>query len=175
MSKDPAFLFYSKDFLTGVADLTMEERGQYITLLCLQHQKGRLSEKTCRLSLGIGSVSEIQDVIAKFVQDDDDLWYSEWVESNRWKRQVGAAHWNWKGGITGENRAARNSTEYKAWRKRVFERDDYTCQSCGKRSVTLHAHHIELFSKSKRKRLVLKNGVTLCKDCHKLEHRGAVL
>jgi len=51
MAKDPAFLFYSSDFLSGITDLTMEERGQYITLLCLQHQKGSLSEKTIRLSV----------------------------------------------------------------------------------------------------------------------------
>ena len=62
MSKDPAFLFYSSDFLNGVSDLTMEERGQYITLLCLQHQKDELTEKTIRLSLGSVSV----DVLAKF-------------------------------------------------------------------------------------------------------------
>lgn len=60
--KDPAFLFYSSDFLTGVSDLTMEERGQYITLLCLQHQKGELTEKTIRLSVGSVSVC----VLSKF-------------------------------------------------------------------------------------------------------------
>lgn len=59
---DPAFLFYSSDFLSGVSDLTMEERGQFITLLCLQHQKGELSEKTIRLSVGSVSV----DVMVKF-------------------------------------------------------------------------------------------------------------
>jgi len=62
MAKDPAFLFYSSDFLNGISDLTMEERGQYITLLCLQHQKGELTEKTIRLSVGSVSV----DVISKF-------------------------------------------------------------------------------------------------------------
>jgi uncharacterized protein YdaU (DUF1376 family) len=62
MSKDPAFLFYSSDFLSGVSDLTMEERGQYITLLCVQHQKGELTEKTIRLSVGNASV----DVMAHF-------------------------------------------------------------------------------------------------------------
>ena len=64
MAKDPAFLFYSSDFLNGIADLTMEERGQYITLLCLQHQKGELTEKTIRLSLGSVSV----DVVSKFLR-----------------------------------------------------------------------------------------------------------
>lgn len=66
MAKDPAFLFYSGDFLTGVSDLTMEERGQFITLLCLQQQKGSLSEKTISLTVGNCSV----DVLAKFKKDE---------------------------------------------------------------------------------------------------------
>jgi len=74
--KDPAFLFYSSDFLTGVIDLTMEERGQYITLLCLQHQKGHLSEKTIRLSVGSISV----DVRNKFALDKEGNLYNEVLE-----------------------------------------------------------------------------------------------
>lgn len=82
MSKDPAFLFYSSDFLTGVMDLTMEERGQYITLLCLQHQKGHLNEKTICLSVGNVSV----DVMKKFKQDSDGLFYNERTEEEIQKR-----------------------------------------------------------------------------------------
>jgi uncharacterized protein YdaU (DUF1376 family) len=70
-NKDPAVLFYTSDFLTGVADLTMEERGQYITLLCMQHQKGHLSEKTICLSVGSVSV----DVLRKFQTDNEGLYY----------------------------------------------------------------------------------------------------
>jgi uncharacterized protein YdaU (DUF1376 family) len=43
--KDPAFLFYSSDFLSGTMTMTHEQVGKYIRLLCLQHQKGELSEK----------------------------------------------------------------------------------------------------------------------------------
>lgn len=42
--KDPAFLFYSSDFLTGTMTMSNEQVGKYIRLLCLQHQKGVLSE-----------------------------------------------------------------------------------------------------------------------------------
>ena len=35
-NKAPAFQFYAQDFLTGVMDMTMEERGLYITLLARQ-------------------------------------------------------------------------------------------------------------------------------------------
>jgi len=73
MAKDAAFLFYSSDFLDGVADLTMEERGQFITLLCLQHQKGTLTDKTIRLCLGSVSV----DVLSKFTKDKDGNFYNE--------------------------------------------------------------------------------------------------
>lgn len=70
MAESPAVLFYTSDFLSGVSDLTMEERGQYITLLCLQHQKGDLSEKAIRLSVGSAS----PDVMTKFVRLESGLY-----------------------------------------------------------------------------------------------------
>lgn len=86
MAKDPAFLFYSKDFLSGVQDLTFEERGQYITLLCIQHQKGHLSEKTIKISVGNATA----DVMAKFRQDSAGLWYNERLEVEAEKRRAHA-------------------------------------------------------------------------------------
>ena len=82
MAKDPAFLFYSSDFLNGVADLTMEERGQFITLLCLQHQKGTLTDKTIRLSLGSVSI----DVLSKFSKDKDGNFFNERLNEEIEKR-----------------------------------------------------------------------------------------
>jgi uncharacterized protein YdaU (DUF1376 family) len=82
MAKDPAFLFYSSDFLNGVADLTMEERGQFITLLCLQHQKGTLTDKTIRLSLGSVSV----DVLSKFSKDKEGNFFNERLQEEIEKR-----------------------------------------------------------------------------------------
>lgn len=83
MGKDPAFLFYTNDFISGIADLTMEERGQYITLLCLQHQKGHLSDKIIKLSLGNAAA----DVMAKFRQDAAGLWYNARLEFEIEKRK----------------------------------------------------------------------------------------
>lgn len=45
MAKDPAFLFYSNDFLSGTFLLSDEQVGKYIRLLCIQHQKGILTKK----------------------------------------------------------------------------------------------------------------------------------
>jgi len=82
--KDPAFLFYSSDFISGVQDLTMEERGQYITLLCLQHQKGHLTEKMIRLCCGNATA----DVLAKFRQDENGLFFNVRLETEREKRKA---------------------------------------------------------------------------------------
>lgn len=45
MSKDPAVLLYTSDFLSGTFTMSDEQVGRYIRLLCLQHQKGKLTEK----------------------------------------------------------------------------------------------------------------------------------
>jgi uncharacterized phage protein (TIGR02220 family) len=82
--KDPAVLFYTADFLVGVQGLTMEERGQYITLLCLQHQQGHLSEKTIFLS--VGELSE--DVKAKFLVDGNGLYYQYRMDKESAKREA---------------------------------------------------------------------------------------
>lgn len=80
--KDPAFLFYSQDFYTGVATLTMEERGKYITLLCLMHQQGRMTEET--ISFLVGSISV--NLKSKFKIDENGFWFNERLEIESEKR-----------------------------------------------------------------------------------------
>lgn len=79
---DPAVLFYTSDFLTGVIDMTMEERGQYITLLCYQHQRGHIKEETIRLLVGLPSVN----VLNHFKKDNDGLFYNERMDIEKEKR-----------------------------------------------------------------------------------------
>lgn len=95
-SKDPAFLFYTADFLVETLGLTMAERGQYITLLCLQHKNGHLSKSDIRSALG--RVSD--KVMKKFVQDADGNYYNEPVETEieRRKRFVECRQENGKKG-----------------------------------------------------------------------------
>ena len=83
-NKDPAVLFYTKDFLTGVMGLTMHERGQYITLLCLQHTSGHLTEK--EITLSVGEVSE--DVLKKFTKDEEGKYFNPRMEEEAKKRKA---------------------------------------------------------------------------------------
>lgn len=82
----------------------------------------------------------------------------------------GDGHPGWKGGISLENDRARASTELKAWRQAVLERDDYTCQRCDVRGGNLHAHHRLPFSTHAERRFDVSNGETLCVVCHGAEH-----
>lgn len=92
----------------------------------------------------------------------------------------------WKGGITSLRKQIRNCFQYRQWRKSVFEKDNYSCIICGKRScigtkVYLEADHYpisfsEIFHKNKIEELQqafeckefwnINNGRTLCKNCH---------
>ena len=74
---------------------------------------------------------------------------------------------HWKGGITPENKVARGSLQCRMWRRRVFKRDNYTCQICGNRGGELHADHIKPFSLHPELRWELTNGRTLCITCHR--------
>jgi len=80
---------------------------------------------------------------------------------------TGVNHPQWKGGVTPIYKKIRKSLEYKLWRKTVFERDNYTCQDCGKTGIFLNAHHKKSFAKFPELRFVIDNGITLCKQCHK--------
>ena len=80
--KDPAFLFYSSDFLTGVSLMNYAQVGKYIIALSLQHQKGHLTfddlNKICKND---------SKVLAKFIKDEKGLYYNERLEKEITKRK----------------------------------------------------------------------------------------
>ena len=88
----------------------------------------------------------------------------------------GDNHSQWNAEMTDEERAIRNGSkrdlpEYKNWRRNVFTRDNYTCRACGAIGVRLNAHHVIPWSVDVSLRYEISNGITLCKSCHKKEHK----
>jgi len=108
--------------------------------------------------------------------------------------RFGNENGRWKGGVTDLYILIRNLKKSKIWKNKIFERDNYICQSCKKRGGNLEAHHKKSFSqileeflnfynqfssikdKYKLLKLAIKykpfwnidNGQTLCEDCHEL-------
>jgi len=92
----------------------------------------------------------------------------------------------WKGGVTAENKnfikAVKNLREYQEWRRKIFERDNYTCQICKKKGGELNADHYpktfaSIMKENNIKTILeainctdlkdINNGRTLCVDCHR--------
>jgi len=87
MGKDPAVLFYPADFIVGCIGLSDSQIGQYIQLLCIQHQKGHLGEaivlKIC------GTLDE--DVLSKFSKDTEGKYFNVRMDEEMQKRKKHSA------------------------------------------------------------------------------------
>lgn len=82
MSKDPAVLFYTSDFLTGTSRLTDEQCGQYIRALCSQHQEGHFTKEELLHILK----SYDNRVWEKFIKDENGNYYNERMDIEIKKR-----------------------------------------------------------------------------------------
>ena len=107
--KAPAFQFYADDFLAGTADMSAEEVGGYIRLLCHQWTKGGIpndEERAGRMAGLIGSQS-IRYILAKFSLSDDGMLRNARLEQVR----QGQADYKAKQAVSGKAGAE------KRWKK----------------------------------------------------------
>ena len=82
----------------------------------------------------------------------------------------GENHYNWKGGVSTENRVIRKRVDFRLWRESVFARDNWTCQKYGIRGYELHPHHIKNFAEFPELRFSVENGITLSRQAHNEFH-----
>lgn len=84
MAKDPAFLFYPSDYLSGTMGMTFEEKGAYIELLMLQFNRGHMTSHMVGQVVG-----QIWDKIKdKFILDENGLWYNVRLDEEKEKRKA---------------------------------------------------------------------------------------
>jgi uncharacterized protein YdaU (DUF1376 family) len=84
MAKDPAFLFYPGDYVSGTMGMTFEEKGAYMDLLMLQFNRGHMN--THMIQHTIGHLWE--QVKCKFIQDNEGLWYNVRLDIEKEKRKT---------------------------------------------------------------------------------------
>ena len=83
----------------------------------------------------------------------------------------GEKNGNWRGGRSSEYNKVRASLEWAQWRKKVFERDNYTCVLCRIQKGMLHPHHVVPWRISHGLVFEVSNGITLCDSCHMMTHQ----
>lgn len=80
---------------------------------------------------------------------------------------VGSNHYEWKEHLHDKN--VKNAL--KQWALKIKEKDNYICQLCGEKDRDiLEAHHIKHKSIFPELQFDFTNGITLCLDCHALQH-----
>jgi hypothetical protein len=126
-------------------------------------QKGRVLTEEHKIKISIANKGNKNSLGYKF---------SEEIRRKKSESLKGDKSNLWRGGVSPKNLLAKASIDYKLWREKVFERDNYTCQKCGARSgngytVYLNAHHIKPFFLYKELRFLVSNGITLCEKCHR--------
>jgi len=83
----PAFQFYADDFLAGTMTMTNEERGAYISLLCLQWSKGFVTELDIQ-RMCHGMPTHCQGICqSKFEAGDDGHYRNKRLEKERTKQK----------------------------------------------------------------------------------------
>lgn len=111
--KDPAFLFYPSDFITGTMFMSNEQIGIYIKLLCVQHQHGGLIDKASFNAM-VGNNDLLKQ---KFIESETGF-YNERLAVEMEKR----------------NKKSNNLSETakKVWAERKAEKDTIVIQSYNK-------------------------------------------
>lgn len=192
-------------FLKGM-NLSTEEK-EKISISMKGINKGKVFSQESRNKMSIAKKGKVSPNKGKHwkIKDTSKMHHSSWNKGKKGhvnagfkkghKTNLGKIRPNkrgenchfWKGGISSLNDLIRKCSKMKQWRSDVFQRDNWTCQTCGNRScagkrMEVEAHHIKTFSKIMSENNIktleqaeqcaelwdLDNGVTLCTDCHKL-------
>lgn len=160
----------NKEFYIKPFALT-RNRGRYCSKICKNISQMNRIEKICPVCDKSFSIKESLEINNRFIRCSKkcrDIFRKANARVIIKKgTPSGDKHWNWKGGTTLLADKIRNSTEYKKFRKSVFERDNYTCQSCKNRGSYLQMDHIKPFSIFPELIYETTNCKTLCIDCHR--------
>lgn len=97
------------------------------------------------------------------------------VNGQHWLKQEGVHPASYKGGVTPERQSIYQSQEWKNSVKKVWERENATCQLCEKhqseiRNQKFHLHHLYPFADYERLRIKPDNLALLCPKCHRFVH-----
>lgn len=126
MNRPPAFQFYPKDFLSdmNVITMTMEERGYYITLLCMCWIEGCLKGGCQMVEAFVKQRSSIDKICSCFYVKNGDLYHKrldaerqkqiEWREKSSQGGKISGEKRRMKGGAKGGSRVVQPKSNQRA-------------------------------------------------------------
>lgn len=138
-------------------------RSEHLKLLMLGENNPNYTSEV-RPCDGCGQMIKVNP----FRRDNYNFCTYECYQENIGQYFSGENNWNYNPDLTEEERiVGRNYPKYEEWRTAVFQRDDFTCQSCfDDTGGNLIGHHILNYTANPDLRTEVDNGITLCKDCH---------
>jgi uncharacterized protein YdaU (DUF1376 family) len=146
MAALPYIQLYTSDYLSDAAHLNTLEHGAYLLLIFNHWQRGESFKAKNEHSLNkrlatVARLSEQEwECVRETLSEFFEITETEWSH-NRIERDLEKA-------FNQVNNPKRPSAEvWKKIKKRVFERDDFTCKYCGKRGVFLECDHVIPVSK----------------------------
>lgn len=124
MAKDPAFLFYPGDWLSGTMYLTHEQKGAYMDLLILQFNCGKFTEAQAKQVLSICFDVAWPMLKQKFILDKG-LYFNARLQSEIEKRKAftESRRNNAKGSKSTKIDALLDKSENKAYAKHMEDED----------------------------------------------------
>jgi uncharacterized protein YdaU (DUF1376 family) len=160
MAKDPAFLFYPSDFLTGTMFMNNEQIGIYIRLLCSQHQHGGIIDKLSFNSM----VGENNLLKSKFIETETGF-YNERLTIEMDKRnkksnnmsEVAKEVWK-KRKIQLYNKSKEN--EYKS-NTEVKENDTFVIQTVNRNVNVIEDWFIDIINGSEIEKISMQLSISL--------------
>ena len=144
---------------------------QFNRWTCLRQHSERCGSKgsyyiLCECECGIVKYVNLQDL--KYGKSKSCGCWNDEVRKEAWSKENNPS---WNPDLTDEDRLdKRNLEDYREWRTKIYERDNYDCQICDNHGGVLNAHHLDGWKWCKERRYDVSNGVTLCESCHKEFH-----
>jgi hypothetical protein len=129
-------------------------------------------KQRCQERYGVDNSFQLYTVKEKSAETNISKYGVQYITQNEeWKLEYVYGDKNnfW---IDGRNKYTldRSTSELKTWRKKIYAKDNNTCQYCGG-NHRINAHHIYTYHDNKDIGFEIDNGITLCKKCHIAFHK----
>ena len=174
MANEVKWIKFSRDFFKTEDAWYLEDKNPLFIIYYMKmilYCKQVESENYGYISLVLGNITCKPYEIAMFINEDEET-FKEFLELAQKVNIVEVEEKRVKVIFPWDGEPTRASAEYARWKNAVLERDNYTCQVCGRTDEVI-THHIipwRICKDDDDLRYDVDNGICLCPKCHFKTH-----